>query len=99
MVSKLTVLFLIVLLLQLGLLLVLLPWINFGAFGNWNDNHLLALVVEKTGMPFIRGIIVSGWTKGAVTGVGILNIILAFVEISRFRESVTALDREQKEKD
>lgn len=92
MVSKLTVLFLIILLLQLGFLLVLLPWINFGTFGNWNENYVLAFIVEKTGMPFIRGVVVSGWVKGAVTGVGVVNIIIAFMEVARFKESVAALD-------
>lgn len=95
MVSKLTVLFLIILLLQLGFLLVLLPWVNFGAFGSWNDNYLLAFLVDKTGMPFIRGVIVSGWIKGAVTGVGVINIIIAFMEIAHFKENVAALDRQQ----
>jgi uncharacterized membrane protein YkgB len=92
MVSKLTVLFLIVLLLQLGVLLVLLPWVNFGAFGNWNENYLLALVSEKTGMPEIRGFVSSGWVKGAVTGVGILNILIALLEIANFKNSVAALE-------
>lgn len=92
MVSKLTVVFLIVLLLQLGFLLVLLPWVNFGAFGNWNENYLLAFLVEKTGMPLIRSVFVSGWVKGAVTGVGIINLIIAFMEIAHFKDSVTALE-------
>lgn len=95
MVSKLTVLFLIVLLLQLGFLLVLLPWVNFGAFGSWNDNYLLALAVDKTGLSSIRGVIASGWIKGAVTGVGVVNIIIAFMEIAHFKESVAALDAKQ----
>lgn len=95
MVSKLTVLFLIILLLQLGFLLVLLPWVNFGAFGSWNDNYLLAFLVDKTGIPFIRGVIVSGWVKGAVTGVGVINIIIAFMEIAHFKDSVAALDERQ----
>lgn len=92
MVSKLTVLFLIVLLLQLGVLLVLLPWVTFGAFGNWNDNYLLAFVVENTGMQSIRSAVASGWVKGAVTGIGILNILIACLEIANFRKSVAILE-------
>ena len=92
MIAKLTVVFLIILLLQLGFLLVLLPWVNLGAFGNWNDNYLLALVVEKTGVPAIRSAVSSGWFRGAVTGLGIINLIIAFWEIAHFRESVTLLE-------
>ena len=94
MVARLTVIFLIVLLLQLGFLLVLLPWVSFGAFGNWNDNYLLTLVVEKTGMPSIRLAVASGWFKGGVTGLGILNILIAFLEIASFKKSVALLDGE-----
>lgn len=98
MVSKLTVLFLIILLLQLGFLLVLLPWVNFGAFGSWNDNYLLAFLADSTGMPVIRTVIGSGWVRGAVTGVGVVNIIIAFMEIAHFKESVAAMDAKQAEK-
>lgn len=92
MVARLTVIFLIVLLLQLGSLLVLLPWVSFGSFGNWNDNYLLALIVDRTGMPGIRAAISSGWVKGAVTSLGVLNIIIAFLEIANFKKSVKLLD-------
>lgn len=94
MVARLTVIFLIVLLLQLGFLLVLLPWVSLGAFGNWNDNYLLTLVVDKSGMPAIRTALSSGWVKGAVTGLGILNILIAFLEIANFKKSVEVLDGE-----
>lgn len=97
MVSKLTVLFLIILLLQLGFLLALLPWVNFGAFGSWNDNFILALIVDKTGLPAIRGFVTSGWVRGAVTGIGVINIIIAFMEIANFKGSVAALDAKNSE--
>jgi hypothetical protein len=92
MIAKLTVIFLIILFLQLGFLLVLWPWVSFGAFGNWNDNYLLALAVEQTGMPGLRSAVSSGWFRGAVSGLGAINLIIAFWEIAHFNESVALLE-------
>lgn len=92
MVAKLTVIFFIILCLLLGLYLTLLPWISFGVIGDWGDNFLLAFVSEKTNLPVLRELIASGWIRGAVTGLGILNLMLAFWELANFRQSVEMLE-------
>lgn len=92
MVSKLTVVFLIVLLMQLGFLLVLMPWFSFGFVGTWDDNFLLAFLVDHTGIAVLKDIVTSGWVKGAVTGLGIVNILIAFWEIFHFNDAVTLLE-------
>lgn len=97
MVAKLTVVFLIILLLQLGVLLVLMPWVSLGSFGNWNENFLLAFVSEKTGLTGLRAVVSSGWVKGAVTGLGVLNILIAFLEMANFKKSVAALEGDKSE--
>lgn len=93
MVAKLTVIFFIVLCLLLGTYLVLLPWWSFGVIGDWGDNYLLAFVAEKTDLPVLRKTVASGWIRGAVTGLGILNLLLAFWEMAHFRQSVEMLER------
>src|SRR5689334_12758588 len=91
MVERLTVIFFITLCLLLGIYLTLLPWISFGIVGDWGDNYLLVFVAEKTGLPLIQQTIASTWFRGAVTGLGIVNLIIAFWEIAHFKQSVMML--------
>src|SRR3954451_3389474 len=78
MVERLTVIFFIILCLLLGLNLTLLPWISVGGIGDWGDNYLLVFLTEKSGLPVIQHAVASTWFRGAVTGLGIVNILIAF---------------------
>jgi hypothetical protein len=91
MVERLTVIFFIVLCLLLGTNLILLPWVSFGMVGDWGDNYLLAFLAEKTGSPIIQQAVSSNWFRGAVTGLGVVNIIIAFWEMFHFNQSVQML--------
>ena len=86
MVEKLTVIFFIILCLLLGFSLTLSPWTTI-----WSENYLLAFVSEKSGLQVIQTAIVSPWVRGAVTGLGVLNLIIAFWEMAHFNESVALL--------
>jgi len=92
MLTKITVVLFAFVLLMLGILLILVPWVNPPGIGDWGDNYLLSLVVEKTGMPLIKTIVASAWVRGAVSGLGVFNILLAFWEIANFRKSVEMLE-------
>jgi hypothetical protein len=92
MVARLTVIFFIVLCLEAGIALTLLPWLSIGWLGDWGDNYLLAFVVEKTGLPVLQKAVASGWVRGAVTGLGILNLFIAFWELAHFKQSVKMLE-------
>lgn len=99
MVARLTVIFFIILCLEAGIALTLLPWISFGGMGDWGDNYLLAFVAEKAGMPILQKAIASDWVRGAVTGLGVLNLFIAFWELAHFNRSVRLLEgRDEKEK-
>ena len=89
MVEKLTVIFFIVLCLLLGVYLILAPWDML--FGNWSDNYLLAFVSERSGYPAIQRTVSSNWFRGGVTGLGVVNIIIAFWEALHFKHSVAML--------
>jgi hypothetical protein len=91
MVERLTVIFFIILCLLLGTNLVLLPWVSVGMIGDWGDNYLLAFLTEKTGSPIIQQAVSSTWFRGAVTGLGLVNLIIAFWEIVHFERSVQML--------
>lgn len=92
MVAKLTVVFFIILCVLLGLSLIILPWMSFGIVGDWGDNYLLAFVAEKANLPLLKTTVASGWVRGAVTGLGVLNLIIAAWETTHFDQSVRLLE-------
>ncbi len=94
MIAKLTVIFFILLFILAGITLILVPWINIGDSGDWGDNYLLAFVAQKTGLPILQTAIASGWFRGAVTGLGVLNLFLAFWEMAHFEKNVQILEEE-----
>ncbi|MGE3170882.1 MAG: hypothetical protein AB7G18_18400 [Pyrinomonadaceae bacterium] len=89
MVEKLTVIFFIVLCVLLGAYLILAPWDTL--FGNWSENYLLALVSDRSGLPSIHRTVSSTWFRGAVTGLGVVNIAIALWEAIHFKQSVAML--------
>lgn len=93
--AKLSVIFYIILCLEIGIVLTLLPWIPQGTLGlsDWGNNYFLLLAARKTGMHALQTVVASGWMRGAVTGVGLLNIGIAFWEIVHFRQTVQTLQQ------
>src|SRR5580765_2138522 len=91
--AKLSVIFYIILCLEIGIVLTLLPWIPQGTLGlsDWGNNYFLLLAARKTGLHALQTVVASGWIRGAVTGVGLLNIGIAFWEILHFRQTVRTL--------
>jgi hypothetical protein len=92
--AKLSVIFYIVLCFEIGLILTLLPWVPQGTLGilsDWGNNYFLLYAARKTGSYTLQSVVASGWVRGAVSGVGILNIGIAFWEIFHFKQSVRAL--------
>ncbi|HEY8535010.1 MAG TPA: hypothetical protein VIL25_01120 [Vicinamibacterales bacterium] len=57
--------------LEVGLLLVILPWTTF-----WDNNYLFDLV------PRLRDGLHSSYVRGAVSGLGLLNIGLGVHDVS-----------------
>lgn len=91
MASRLTVIFYILLCLEAGVFLTLLPWWQPWGMGDWGDNFFLVMVAQKTGLVGLQRAVASGWVRGAVTGVGLLNLAMAFWEIFHFKETVRRL--------
>src|SRR3954469_11558943 len=89
MVERLTVIFFIILCVLLGFYLVLAPW--DALFGPWGDNYLLVFLSDQVGLPSLHRVVASTWFRGAVTALGVLNIIIAFWEVAHFDESVRVL--------
>src|ERR671921_3003618 len=89
MASRLTVLFYIILCLEAGVFLTVLPWVGGGSY--WGDNYFLVLAAQKVGAVGLQRAVASGWVRGAVTGLGLLNLSMAFWEIFHFRDAVRRL--------
>lgn len=60
---------------EVGIFLVLLPWNSI-----WENN----LLVHRYAL--IRSIALNGYTRGAVTGLGLSNLVLGILEIGQFRK-------------
>ena len=91
--SRLSVIFYIILCFEIGVILLVLPWVPHGWMGlsDWGNNYFLLLAARQTTYGLQR-FIASGWIRGAVSGLGILNIAMGAWELIHFRESVRALD-------
>ena len=89
MASRLTVVFYILLCLEAGVFLTVLPWIGGGSY--WGDNYFLVLAAHKTGYVGLQRVVASGWVRGAATGLGLLNLAMAFWEIFHFKDTLRRL--------
>jgi hypothetical protein len=91
--SRLSVIFYIILCLEIGIVLTVLPWVPHGWWGlsDWGNNYFLLVAARKTGYGLQR-FVSSGWVRGGVTGLGVLNISMGLWELFHFRKTVRALD-------
>lgn len=91
MASKLTVIFYIILCLEAGIILTVAPWTRLFGMGDWGDNFFLVYAAQQIGIQSLQQAVASGWVRGAVTGLGLLNLAMAFWEMFHFRETVRKL--------
>ena len=91
--SRLSVIFYIILCFEIGVVLTVFPWVPQGWMGlsDWGNNYFLLVASRKVGFG-VQRFIASGWIRGAVSGVGILNLGMGLWELINFRRTVRALD-------
>jgi len=94
--AKLSVIFYIILCFEIGIFLTVLPWWPQGMWGisDWGNNYFLLYAARTTGIQGLQSVVASGWVRGAVSGVGILNLGIAFWEIFNFKRTVAALQQQ-----
>ena len=94
--AKLSVIFYIILCLEIGIFLTVAPWWPHGMWGisDWGNNYFLLYAARTTGIQSLQAVVASGWVRGAVSGVGLLNLGIAFWEIFNFRRTVAALQNQ-----
>ena len=91
--SRLSLIFYIILCFEIGLVLTVLPWLPHGQWGlsDWGNNYFLLLASRKVGFG-VQRFVASGWVRGAVSGLGLLNLGMGFWELMNFRKTARALD-------
>jgi hypothetical protein len=65
-----------------GLLLVFIPWVNVQNVNIWESNYLLQM------HPLLRMLLLNAFVRGGVSGLGLVNLLLAVLEV---REHVREL--------
>lgn len=96
MASRLSTIFFIILCLEVGTVLTFLPWVHPFNLNEWGENTLLLYAAHKTGFVGLQHAMASGWVRGAVSGLGILNIAMAVWEMLHFNQTVSYLEGETK---
>lgn len=91
MLARITTFSFIVCFLLAGILLTITPWIEINQ-SDWGDNFLLAFLSSKSGLPVLREAVSSGWVRGAVTGLGVVNLFIAFWELANFNRTVSEFE-------
>jgi hypothetical protein len=81
--AKLTVVLFIMICFEIGGLLLVLPWHR-----SWQENSFLYYVTEVLDAPWLSTVIVSGYFRGFVSGLGLVNLIIGVWEIVNFRATV-----------
>ena len=84
--AKITVIVYIVISFEIGILLLFLPWSPW-----WHDNFFLFFITGKLHAPWVATVLTHKAVRGAVTGIGVLNILAGAYEIFKFRDSVNQL--------
>lgn len=84
--AKITVIVYIVISFEIGILLLFLPWSPW-----WHDNFFLYFITGKLHAPWVATFLTHKAVRGAVTGIGVLNILAGAYEIFKFRDSVNQL--------
>ena len=71
----------VLLALEVGLFLIIFPWSEA-----WEKNALLAWA------PLLRALFLSSYFRGAVSGLGLWNVMLGFHEALHFKQTIRAME-------
>ena len=74
--QRLSLVVLVIFCLYLGLLLAVLPWLT----QMWDRNELLLQ------FPTLHSILIKGWVRGLVSGLGLLDLWIGISELIHYRD-------------
>jgi hypothetical protein len=84
--AKITVIVYILISFEIGVLLIIIPWKPY-----WDDNFFLYFITGKLHAAWMATFLKHKLVRGAVSGIGVLNILAGLYDTIRFRESVRKL--------
>lgn len=84
--AKITVVVYILISFEIGILLMIIPWKPY-----WDDNFFLYFITGKLHAAWMATFLKHKLVRGAVTGLGVLNILAGIYDIIKFRESARKL--------
>lgn len=84
--AKITVIVYILISFEIGILLIIIPWKPY-----WDDNFFLYFITGKLHAAWMATFLKHKLVRGAVSGIGVLNILAGLYDIFKFRESVRKL--------
>lgn len=67
--------------LEVGLLLILVPWSAF-----WERNYF------ARSLPLVRSLLEDNFLRGAVSGLGLVNLMMGFVDLSSLMSARRAIE-------
>ncbi len=67
---------------ELGFFLIFVPWSAL-----WENNVLLSYSLP------LRGFVLNNFVRGAVSGLGVVDVVLGLTELNKFRKSLKIFDR------
>jgi len=67
---------------EIGLFLVFVPWSAL-----WENNVLLTYSM------LLRGLLLNNFVRGAVSGLGVVDVVLGLSELGRFWKSIKIVNR------
>jgi hypothetical protein len=67
---------------EIGLFLVFVPWSTL-----WEHNVLLTYSL------YLRGLLLNNFVRGAVSGLGVIDVVLGLSELGRFWRSLKIVNR------
>lgn len=92
--AKITVIFYIAVCFEVGIVLLIVPWSDF-----WVYNFFLEYLVSYLNWQHLNPFLQSGYVKGAISALGIINMLICFGEIKNFRHLVATLSQPEKKDD
>ena len=84
--AKITVVVYILISFEIGILLMIIPWKPY-----WDDNFFLYFITGKLHAAWMATFLKHKLVRGAVSGLGLLNILAGIYDIIKFRESARKL--------
>ena len=88
--AKLTIIFFILICFEIGALLIILPWVQRPS---WSENYLLVLAADHLHWPQLAMTMKSSYVRGAVTGVGVVNILIGLWEAANFTRTTRSFQQ------